>query len=61
MRAHSWHPVPLLLWSAKNVLTDGQTSFGERFCAQGGLGTLPATDLMPLLLAHAGRLEKYGA
>lgn len=61
MRSHSWHPVPLLLWSAKNALPDGQTRFGECYCAQGGLGTLPATDLMPLLLAHAGRLEKFGA
>lgn len=61
MRSHSWHPVPLLLWSAKNSLPDGQTQFGERACALGGLGTIPATDLMPLALAHAGRLEKFGA
>lgn len=61
MRSHSWHPVPLLLWSAANIFPDEQTQFGERTCAKGGLGTLPATDLMPLMLAHAGRLEKFGA
>ncbi|HLE72650.1 MAG TPA: 2,3-bisphosphoglycerate-independent phosphoglycerate mutase [Anaerolineales bacterium] len=61
MRSHSWHPVPLLLWSAKNAFADEHKKFGESNCAEGGLGTLPATDLMPLLLAHAGRLEKFGA
>lgn len=61
MRAHSWHPVPLLLWAAQHGFPDEQTQFGERACAKGGLGTLPATDLMPLLLAHSSRLEKFGA
>ena len=36
--------------------------FGEAACTRGGLGPrLPATDLMPLALAHAMRMEKYGA
>jgi 2,3-bisphosphoglycerate-independent phosphoglycerate mutase len=61
MRAHSWHPVPFLLWSSEFGRPDVQTQFGERACAQGGLGTIPATDTMPLALAHAGRLQKYGA
>jgi 2,3-bisphosphoglycerate-independent phosphoglycerate mutase len=61
MRSHSWHPVPLLLWSAKHGFPDEQTQFGERYCAKGDLGTLPATDLMALMLAHGGRLEKFGA
>jgi 2,3-bisphosphoglycerate-independent phosphoglycerate mutase len=61
MRSHSWHPVPLLLWAPKTARRDSQQTFGEGACASGGLGNLPATDLMPLLLAHAGRLEKYGA
>jgi 2,3-bisphosphoglycerate-independent phosphoglycerate mutase len=38
---------------------------GERFheleAARGALGTLPARELMGLLLAHAGRLAKFGA
>jgi 2,3-bisphosphoglycerate-independent phosphoglycerate mutase len=61
MRVHTWHPVPTLLWAPKTARPDDQKAFGERSCVRGGLGTLPATDLMPLMLAHAGRLEKYGA
>jgi 2,3-bisphosphoglycerate-independent phosphoglycerate mutase len=61
MRVHSWHPVPLLLWAPKTIRSDDQTTFGETSCARGFLGTFSATFLMPLLLAHAERLEKYGA
>lgn len=61
MKSHSWHPVPLLLWASKMHLPDGETQFGERACARGGLGTFPATDIMSLVLGHAGRLAKYGA
>lgn len=61
MRSHSWHPVPFLLWAPALALPDTQTRFGERACAQGGLGTFPATQTMPLALAHAGKLIKYGA
>ncbi|HNS51138.1 MAG TPA: 2,3-bisphosphoglycerate-independent phosphoglycerate mutase [Anaerolineae bacterium] len=60
MRSHSWHPVPTLLYSGL-VCADGVAEFGERACARGGLGMLPATDIMPLALAHARRLAKYGA
>ncbi|MBN1665684.1 MAG: 2,3-bisphosphoglycerate-independent phosphoglycerate mutase [Anaerolineales bacterium] len=61
LRAHSWHPVPFLLWAPKTHMPDGQTHFGERACAQGGFGTMPALDAMPLALAHAERLIKFGA
>lgn len=61
LRSHSWHPVPLLLWAPETVRTDPHTTFGETNCARGGLGTFPATDILPLLLAHALRLGKYGA
>ncbi len=60
-RTHTWHPVPLLLWAPSTGRPDDQTSFGERTCAHGGLGTFPATDIMPLLMAHSGRLAKFGA
>ena len=61
MKKHSWHPVPVLFY-AKLCRPDGITSFGERACRQGGLGMrFPAYQLMPLALAHAGRLEKFGA
>jgi 2,3-bisphosphoglycerate-independent phosphoglycerate mutase len=60
LHAHSWHPVPTLLWGDK-VGRDAVQSFGERACATGMLGHLRTQDLMPLMLASAGRLEKYGA
>jgi 2,3-bisphosphoglycerate-independent phosphoglycerate mutase len=60
MAAHSWHPVPVLLQGPR-CGRDGVNRFGERWCAAGGLGLRPSTHLMPLLLANAGRLAKYGA
>ncbi|MCS7087838.1 MAG: 2,3-bisphosphoglycerate-independent phosphoglycerate mutase [Thermoflexales bacterium] len=61
LRSHSWHPVPLLLWAPATARRDGSTHFGERACARGGLGTFLARDIMPLALAHAQRLQKFGA
>ena len=61
MQSHSWHPVPLLLWAPDTVRQDHINRFGERQCLSGGLGTISAKDLMSLILAHAGRLKKYGA
>lgn len=60
MKSHSWHPVPTLI-AAENCRFDGCESFGEKQCRQGGLGTFEAKYLMPMALAHAGRLEKFGA
>jgi 2,3-bisphosphoglycerate-independent phosphoglycerate mutase len=60
MAAHSWHPVPTLLWSTRGQ-RDDVTRFGERWCAAGALGIRPTVTLMPIMLAHAGRLQKYGA
>ncbi len=59
--SHSWHPVPTLLWAPKTHMPDRSKSFGERECMTGALGQFPATDLMPLALAHAHRLERFGA
>jgi len=61
LKHHSWHPVPTLLWS-KYCRTDNVKQFGERACITGGLGPrFPSYDLMPLALANADRLEKFGA
>lgn len=60
MAAHSWHPVPTLLWSTRRQ-RDEVDRFGERWCARGALGIRPTKTLMPIMLAHAGRLQKYGA
>ncbi len=60
LRQHSWHPVPLLI-AGQQALPDRVDSFGERACAAGGLGHLPARAVLPTLLATAGRLVKFGA
>jgi 2,3-bisphosphoglycerate-independent phosphoglycerate mutase len=60
MASHSWHPVPVLL-SAPTCRPDACQSFGETEALRGGLGQFEAIYLMPLALAHAGRLAKFGA
>jgi len=60
LKSHSWHPVPVLLWS-KTCRSDSTTEFSERACCTGGIGRIYAMQLLPLLLAHAERLIKYGA
>lgn len=61
MKSHSFHPVPLLLWAPATGRPDLVTSFGERPCLGGGLGQILAKDIMSLALAHANRLQKFGA
>ncbi|HZV47060.1 MAG TPA: 2,3-bisphosphoglycerate-independent phosphoglycerate mutase [Thermodesulfovibrionales bacterium] len=60
LKSHSWHPVPVLL---KSPYVLGQTCqmFTERECIKGELGIFPTVNLMPLALANAGRLKKFGA
>lgn len=60
MKAHSFHPVPLLI-SAPIAFQDDCVRFTEREAIRGHLGTFPSRELMGLLLAHAGRLQKFGA
>ncbi|MDO8637093.1 MAG: phosphoglycerate mutase, partial [Dehalococcoidia bacterium] len=60
LKSHSWHPVPLLIYS-KWCRPDGLDKFSEACCSKGGLGHLPATAIMPLAMAHALKLAKYGA
>ncbi|MEN2986111.1 MAG: 2,3-bisphosphoglycerate-independent phosphoglycerate mutase [Thermodesulfovibrionaceae bacterium] len=60
LRAHSWHPVPLLLKSSY-VLGGLSEAFTERECLKGELGIIPATQIMPLVLANSLRLKKFGA
>ncbi|MBO9369672.1 MAG: 2,3-bisphosphoglycerate-independent phosphoglycerate mutase [Chloroflexi bacterium] len=59
-KAHSWHELPVLLWS-RYACPDDVTQFGERACMRGGLGHIRHVDLMPLAMAYAGRLTKFGA
>jgi 2,3-bisphosphoglycerate-independent phosphoglycerate mutase len=60
LKSHSEHPVPTLLYG-KYVRADGIAEFGECACARGSLGVLPAKDVMPIALANAQRITKYGA
>ncbi len=60
MALHSWHPVPLLLHSPR-CGADGVMAFSERSCDGGSLGVFHAMYLMPLMLANAGLLDKFGA
>lgn len=61
MKQHSWHPVPVLLHAPATARPDGRTHFGESAARAGTLGHRPMHELMSLLLAHAGRLVKFGA
>jgi 2,3-bisphosphoglycerate-independent phosphoglycerate mutase len=60
MAGHSWHPLPLILHS-KYCLIDPVRKFDEVSCIGGILGKMTSLDLMPLALAHARRLTKFGA
>lgn len=60
LKGHSWHPNPFLLHS-EYALYGGVDEFTERNCARGGLGIFPAVEAMPLMLAHAQKLAKFGA
>ena len=39
---------------------DGPT-FDEVACRAGQIGTIRAKEILPLAMAHAGKLEKFGA
>lgn len=56
---HSWHPVPFML---NSWLTGGEGigAFNERACAQGSIGSIPATNVMLLAMSHAGKMTKFG-
>jgi 2,3-bisphosphoglycerate-independent phosphoglycerate mutase len=57
---HSWHSVPFMLKS-KWCRPDNVTEFSERACLAGGMGRFPATEIMPLAMANALKLDKFGA
>ena len=60
LKGHSWHPVPFLLYS-QWCRPDKVEQFSESACAAGELGTFPAVDIMPLAMANALKLSKFGA
>jgi 2,3-bisphosphoglycerate-independent phosphoglycerate mutase len=60
LSSHSWHPVPLLIHS-QYARKDAATRYTEEEAQKGTLGLRRGTDLMPLLMANALKLQKYGA
>jgi 2,3-bisphosphoglycerate-independent phosphoglycerate mutase len=60
LAAHSWHSVPFMLKS-KWCRPDNVAEFSERACLAGGMGRFPATEIMPLAMANALKLDKFGA
>ncbi|GGK27652.1 putative 2,3-bisphosphoglycerate-independent phosphoglycerate mutase [Deinococcus malanensis] len=60
LASHSWHPVPFLIHSEYSR-KDVTARYTEEEAQKGSLGLRRGTDLMPLLMAHALKLNKYGA
>ena len=59
MGSHSWHPVP---FSIKSKYSQPNPSgvFTEASCKKSEIGTIKAKELMFTVLAHAGKLVKFG-
>ncbi len=60
LKGHSWHPVPILLYSPW-CRPDRVEELSESACIPGGLGRFSATEIMPLAMANALKLAKFGA
>lgn len=60
LKGHSWHPVPILMCSPW-CRHSKATRFSEPACALGELGRISALEVMPLAMAHALKLNKFGA
>jgi 2,3-bisphosphoglycerate-independent phosphoglycerate mutase len=60
LKSHSWHANPFMLHSRYSRV-DEVREFSENACARGGLGRFYLVDAMPLMLAHALKLNKFGA
>ena len=60
MKAHSWHPQPVLIHSQFSG-SDKLERFTDTGANLGSLGVFPAKDLIRYIQANAGMLEKFGA
>ena len=59
LASHSWHAVPLLI-NASHTEGEGVEAFNEKACATGSIGQIPASNIMMLALANAGKLARFG-
>jgi len=60
IKAHSWHPVPVLM-KAPFLRGKDADRFTEKTCLNGQIGSIKSSQLLPLAMAHAEKLQKYGA
>ncbi|MFK7601167.1 2,3-bisphosphoglycerate-independent phosphoglycerate mutase [Deinococcus sp. SM5_A1] len=60
LSSHSWHPVPVLVRS-DHGRKDLTARYTEEEAQKGSLGLRRGPDLMPILMANALKLNKYGA
>jgi 2,3-bisphosphoglycerate-independent phosphoglycerate mutase len=60
LKKHSGDPVPLMMMGAGLVRTDNVTAFGERSCAQGGMGRLTGLQVMPEIINLLGLSKLIG-
>jgi 2,3-bisphosphoglycerate-independent phosphoglycerate mutase len=60
IKGHSWHPVPVLL-RGPFCGADQMPRFHEKTARMGSLGVIESRHLISVLLANAGRLDKFGA
>lgn len=60
LKSHSWHPVPVLIKSPY-VLGGTSSRFTEREALKGELGIFRSINILPIALANALRLKKFGA
>lgn len=61
LEGHSWHPNPFMLFS-KYIRVDETKQFSEKECTnKGGLGRFLSVEAIPLMLANALKLKKFGA
>lgn len=60
LASHSWHPVPVLI-HAEHGRKDNAQRYTEEEAQRGSLGLRKGTEVMPLLMANALKLNKYGA
>ncbi len=50
-----------VLMTAPHLRGGDAAAFDEVTCRSGQIGTVPAKELLPLAMAHAEKLEKFGA
>ena len=60
LSSHSWHPVPFLIKSDVSQSTPDIKFNETSFQQLGSAGSIPAEHLMLLVLAHSGKLHKFG-